>query len=75
MKLRILNAKNNVYYVDVYKMNENYDSVECSVVEGNLDEIKEYYLNRYSNLRIPHGIQISSIEMDYDKTVWYKEGI
>ena len=71
--MRILNAKNDVYYVDVYKMNENYDSVECSVVEGDLEEIKEYYLNRYNNLRTPHGIQISIVEMDYDRIVWFKE--
>jgi hypothetical protein len=56
-------------------MDDNYTTVEYSIVEGDLEEIKEYYLNRYSNLRTRHGIQISSVEMDYDKSVWYKEGI
>lgn len=73
--MRILNAKNDIYFVDVYKMDDDYTTVEYSIVEGNLEEIKEYYLNRYSNLRTPHGIQISSVEMDYDKSVFYKEWI
>lgn len=73
--MRILNAKNDVYFVDVYKMDDDYTTVEYNIVEGDLEEIKEYYLNRYSNLRTPHGIQISSVEMDYDKSVFYKEWI
>ena len=73
--MKFLDATNSVYFVDVYLMDEDYTSVEYSIVEGNLEEIKEYYLNRYSNLRKPHGIQISSIEMDYDKSVFYKENI
>ncbi len=73
--MRFINASNEVYFVDVYKMDDDYTTVEYSIVEGSLDEIREYYLNRYSNLRTPHGISISSIEMDYNKTVWYMEGI
>ena len=73
--MRILNAKNDIYFVDVYKMDEDYTTVEYSVVEGDLEEIKKYYLDRYSNLRTQHGIQISSVEMDYNKSVWYVEGI
>ena len=73
--MKILDATNSVYFVDVYLMDEDYTSVEYSIVEGDLEEIKEYYLNRYSNLRTPHGIQISSVEMDYDKAVFYKENI
>ena len=56
-------------------MDEDYTSVEYSIIEGDLEKIKEYYLKRYSNLRTPHGIIISSIEMDYDKSVFYKENI
>lgn len=73
--MRILNAKNDIYFVDVYKMDEDYTTVEYNVVEGDLEEIKKYYLDRYSNLRTPHGIQISSVEMDYDKSVWFAEYI
>lgn len=73
--MKFLDATNSVYFVDVYLMDEDYTSVEYSIVEGDLEEIKEYYLNRYSNLRTPHGIQISSVEMDYDKSVFYKENI
>ena len=74
--MRIFDAKNNnIYFVDVYLMNEDYDTVEYSVVEGDLEEIKEYYLKRYSNLRTPHGIIISSVEMNYDKSVFFKENI
>lgn len=75
MDMRFIDATNNVYYVDVYKMDDDYTTVECNIVEGDLEEIKKYYLDRYSNLRTPHGIQINSVEMDYDKAVWYKEGI
>lgn len=73
--MKFLDATNSVYFVDVYLMDEDYTSVEYSIVEGNLEEIKEYYLNRYSNLRTPHGIQISGIEIDYNKLVFYKEWI
>ena len=73
--MKFLDATNSVYFVDVYLMDEDYTSVEYSIIEGDLEKIKEYYLKRYSNLRTPHGIIISSIEMDYDKSVFYKENI
>lgn len=74
--MRFINATNEVYIVDVYKMDDDFTTVEYSIVEGSLEEVKEYYLFRYSNLITPHGIQISRVDkMNYDNSVWFAEYI
>ena len=75
--MKKLNCLSNekIYMVDVYLMNDNYDTMENCVCQGTLEEVKKYFLNRYSGLREKHGIAICDVVTDCKDTVWFKEGI
>lgn len=75
--MKKLNCLSNekIYMVDVYLMNDTYDTVENCVCQGTLEEVKEYFLNRYSGLREKYGIAICDVVTDCNDTVWFKEGI
>ena len=75
MKMLNLNSNERIYVVTVYLMNDNYDTVENCVCQGTLEEVKEYFLNRYSGLREKHGIEICDVVTTYNGIVWFKEDI
>jgi len=76
--MKMFNVMDKLYVADIYLMNDTYDTIARLVYDGkDLEEFKEYLLNRYSNLRNEHGIMIREINVSLGimKDVWYKEGI
>lgn len=76
--MKMFNVMDKLYVADVYVMNDTYDTVARLCYDGkDLEEFKEYLLNRYSNLRTEHGIMIREVNVSLGimTDVWYKEGI
>lgn len=73
--VKLICDTNEIYYVTVYLMNEDFSEVENCICIGDIEDIKNSFRKKYKKKSNKYGFEIIRVNCNDNDAVYWEEDI